>query len=67
MLLLSAITFDYTEAYSETCQIYKMELFAKTVASFQRLTLSARGSVLDVWQGIEYASVTCCGAETKIL
>ena len=33
-----------------------MKLFAKISNSFQTLTLSAKSSILDVWQGSEYSS-----------
>ena len=35
-----------------------MELFAKTVNEFHLLNISAKSSILDVWQGSEYAYVT---------
>ena len=34
-----------------------MELFAKIMNSFQPLTILEKRSILDVWQGSEYASV----------
>ena len=43
-------------SYSETCQTCKMEYFAKIVNGFETLTIFAKRSVLDVWQGFEYAS-----------
>ena len=36
------------DAYLEPCQIWKMVLLAKTVNSFQSLTIFAKSSVLDV-------------------
>ena len=33
-----------------------MESFPKIVNSFQLLTLFAKSSILDAWQGSEYAS-----------
>ena len=39
-----------SEAYSEPCQICKMECFVKIANGFAKL------SILDVWQGSEYAS-----------
>ena len=33
-----------------------MEYFAKKVSSFYLLTIFAKHSILDVWQGSEYAS-----------
>ena len=38
------------DAYSELCQESKMKLF-------QSLTIYAKSSILDVYQGSEYASV----------
>ena len=45
-----------SEAYSEHCQTSNMELFAKIVNSFLSLTIFAKSSILDVWQGFEYNS-----------
>ena len=42
-------------AYSEPYQQYKMERFAKIINGFQLLTIFAKQSLLDVWQGSEYA------------
>ena len=39
------------EVYSEPCQPSKMECLAKIVNSFQSLTIFAKISILDVWQG----------------
>ena len=33
-----------------------LELFLKLVSGFQLLTIFAKSSILDVWQGSEYAS-----------
>ena len=38
------------EAYSESCQKSKVKLV-------QSLTIFSKSSILDVWQGSEYASV----------
>ena len=38
----------YLEAYSEPCQLSKMERFAKIVDGFYLLTISAKRSILDV-------------------
>ena len=48
---------ESTEVYSELCQTYKMELFAKIVNGFQLLTIFAKNAILDVLQGFECASV----------
>ena len=45
------------EALSKPSQITKMELSAKIVNSWKPLTISAKTSILHVWQGSEYASV----------
>ena len=50
-------TRSYSEAYSEPCQASKMERFAKQVNVFQPLTFFAKRSILNVWQGSEYASI----------
>ena len=41
---------------SESCQTPKMELFAKLVKNEKAFTIFVKTSVLDVWQGSEYAS-----------
>ena len=35
-----------------------MEIFVEIVNGFQPLIIFAKTSILDVWQGIEYASAT---------
>ena len=45
------------QMYSEPCQTSKKELFAKTVNSWMPLNIFTKSSILDVWQGSEYASV----------
>ena len=47
----------YTTAYLEPCQTSKMERFVKTVNDSMLLTIFAKGTILDVSQGSEYASV----------
>ena len=54
-LVLNIDDIMITEAYSEPCQISKMELFTKVVNSFHPLTIFAKRCVLDVRQGGEYA------------
>ena len=44
------------KTYLEPRQISKMELFEKLVNGFQLLTIFIKSSILDVWQGSEYAS-----------
>ena len=41
----------HQEAYSESRQKSKMKLFAEIVNSLQPLTIVAKSSVLDIWQG----------------
>ena len=43
------------EPYSEPCQTYKMELFAKIFNGFPPLTVLAKSSILDIWLGSKYA------------
>ena len=45
-----------TEAYSEPCQIFKMDHFVKIVNDKKALAIFAKHSILDVWQDSEYAS-----------
>ena len=45
------------EVYSELCQTTKMKRFTKIVINYESLTIFAKCSILDVWQGSEYASV----------
>ena len=56
----------YPETYSETSQTSKMKLFAKIVNGFQPLTILAKSSSLEVWQGSEYASITYSIKSTKM-
>ena len=48
---------DGREVYWEACQTSKMESFAKTVTDPRPLTIFAKCSNLDVWQGSQYAFV----------
>ena len=43
-----------TEAYSEPCQTYKVERFAKTVKDWKPLAIFAKRPVLDVWLSSEH-------------
>ena len=38
-----------TEAYSELCQTFKMELFGQIVQVFQASSIFAKSFILDVW------------------
>ena len=42
--------------FSESSPTSKMEPFGKIIKNFLRLTIFAKSSILDVWQGSEYAS-----------
>ena len=45
------------ETYSEPCIVPKIEIFAKKkVNSYQPWSIFVKGSFLDVWQGLKYAS-----------
>ena len=46
------------EAHLEPREIPKMEFFAKIVNTFKLLTIFAKSSILDNFQGSEYASKT---------
>ena len=46
-----------SEAYSESCQKSKMELFVKIVNGLKPLTVFKKSSILDAWQGSEYVSL----------
>ena len=48
---------SYAELYSQPSQIFKMELFAKIVNTWKPLTIFAKNSILDIWQGSEYVSM----------
>ena len=45
------------EAYSGPYQPSKMKFFVKIVNDFQQSTIFTKSSIVDVWQGSEYASV----------
>ena len=45
------------EVYSEPCQTFKMDQFPKLVNSWKPLAILTKSSILDIWQGSEYASV----------
>ena len=44
------------EAYSETYQTSKIEVFTKIVNGFSFLTIFTKSSILDIWQDSEFAS-----------
>ena len=43
-----------SEVYPGPCQTSKMKRFVKTVNSFWPLAITAKHSILDIWQGYEY-------------
>ena len=47
-----------SEAYSEHCQTFKMELFEKIIEEFEPLTIFEKRSILNFWEGSEYASAS---------
>ena len=47
---------DESEWHLEPCQTSKTEHFATRVNGWKLLTIFAKSSILDVWQGSEYAS-----------
>lgn len=59
---LSRISFIFqlilyrVEAYSESCQIFKKEHFAKIVSSLSLYLFSQKCSILAVWECSEYVS-----------
>ena len=46
-----------TKAHSETYQTSKMELFLQNINGWKPSIIFGKSSILDVWQGFEYASV----------
>ena len=52
---LPELIWESSEAYPESCHTSKMEGFAKVVNGFHSLTIYAKHSTLDVWQGLKYA------------
>ena len=54
------------EAYSEPCQIFKMECFVKIVNGYKPLTFFVKHFILDTCQVSEYASVICYSLFRKI-
>ena len=51
-----------SETYLELCYTSKMEYFPNIVNYCKALNFFAKHSILDVWQGSEYASETCASA-----
>ena len=45
-----------SQTHSEPCETSKMELFAKLVNHFQSLNIFPKSSILDIYQGSDYAS-----------
>ena len=55
------------EANSEYCQTSKMKLFATTVKSWKPISIYAKTSTVDVWQGSEYASELASKCKLRML
>ena len=45
------------QRHLQPCQTSKMEYFAKIVDGIKLLTFFVKHSILDIWQGSDYASV----------
>ena len=56
-----------SQTYTESCQIFKMVLFAKIVNDWKLLSIFAKSSILVVWQGSEYTSGCCAEVFLLIL
>ena len=48
---------EQAEEYSEPCETTKAEFFQKIANSWKQRAIFAKSSILDVWQGSEYAWV----------
>ena len=53
---LSSTFLRLSNAYLESCQTSKIKRFVKILIGWNLLTLFAKSSILDAWQGCEYAS-----------
>ena len=53
---MQTVSKNKPDAYSQPCQTSKMELFAEIVQDWKSLTIFARSSIFEVWQGSEYSS-----------
>ena len=53
------------DPYSEPSQTSEMELFAKLVKGFLRLTVFAKSYILDIWLGFEDACVLADKGDDK--
>ena len=47
----------HPEAYSGQCQTSKMDRFAEIVNNLLPLTISAKRSILDIWERCEYVYI----------
>ena len=45
-----------SDPYQEICQIFKVELFVKTVHDWKLLAVFIKSFFLDIWQGSEHAA-----------
>ena len=50
------MSIENSEAYLEPCQTSKTDIFAKIINGFQSLTIFAKSSITDIWQGYENVS-----------
>ena len=55
VLNIQIICFYQTALYWEPCHAFKMEPFAKIINGWKSLTISPKGSILDLWKYSEYA------------
>ena len=55
--LICQILMCRQEAYSVPCQTAKMDRFLKMVNDNYSLTVIAKSSILDIWEGCEYPNV----------
>ena len=54
--LFSKTTWTNSDAYSEPCQVSKVEVFVKIVYRFMSSIIFVKISILDAWMGFEYTS-----------
>ena len=47
---------NISEAYSQLCQTFKIEVFVEIVNKLNLIFIFAKNSILGVWQGSKYSS-----------
>ena len=52
------LCWEHLEVYTKPCQIFKKKCFAKIINGFLPLSIFAKRSILDIWEGSEYAPGT---------